>query len=229
MSTNSRFLKFTSVCCAITVITTLGIHVFFPEPPADPEKRLLLYKDAVYIANRWWITFHCLMVIVSMWGFYLLQQQKSMGLAGLGCLFCAVVGIAETTRQQFVLFYMNGLREQYAALTDAGQKEIIKNLLAYAGVLGSPLYGVFALAFGLGNLCFGISLAGERGFSEIISLLLIIWSVMSFVQLGNSFWHIETIDKAVHTLSFTFQPAMRALLAIWIWKKAGTIFNTVVS
>jgi hypothetical protein len=220
MNTSNQFLRFASICCFITVITTLGIHIYFPEPPQDFEQRILLFQNKIYLLNRWWVIFHCLLVIISMWGIAIVKMKQSPGFTGLGFLFFAVFGIAEITRQMFVLFYLNGLREQYFLATDPAIKEIIKNTLTNAGLLGAPLFGVFILAFGLGNLCYGLSLYNEKGFGKILSVLLIIWSIGSFIALGNNFWQLSWVDDFIEKYNYTFQPLMRVLLAIWLWKRS---------
>jgi hypothetical protein len=75
MNTQKNFIRFAAVCCFLSVITTLGIHLYFPDPPADFEQRVKLYRDTTYMINRWWVIIHCLLVIVSMWGFSLLQMK----------------------------------------------------------------------------------------------------------------------------------------------------------
>ncbi|MES1225805.1 MAG: hypothetical protein ABUT20_60565, partial [Bacteroidota bacterium] len=219
-ATSINFLRFAATCCGLSVITTLGIHLFFPDPPSDPEQRIMLYKDTTYLVNRWWVIFHCLLVIVSMWAFYLVQKEKSPGFAGLGFLFFAAFGIAEITRQMYVLFYINELREQYVTTADVMAKEGLKNMLAYAGQLGAPLFGLFIFAFGLGNLCYGICLSGENGYSRILGLLLIGWSIGNFIALGNSFWKSSFIDRIIGVYSYTYQPFLRTILAVWIWNKS---------
>jgi len=72
----------------------LGIHAFFPDPPTSFDERILLFRNKIYLVNRWWVVVHCLMVIVAMWGFALLLFKKTPGLTGLGFLFFCVFGIA---------------------------------------------------------------------------------------------------------------------------------------
>src|SRR5215212_1928361 len=169
MNSSASFLRIASICCFLSVITTLGIHVGFPDPPTDFEQRVLLFRNSVYITNCWWIIFHCLLVAFSMWGICLVLLRVSPGFAGIGFLFFAVFSIAEITRQMYVLFYVNGLREQYVLAIDPAMKQIIKNTLSSAGLLLYPLFGVFILAFALGNFFYGISLSRQKGFSKIVS------------------------------------------------------------
>jgi hypothetical protein len=221
MNTSMKFIRFASVCCFLSVITTLGIHLFFPDPPADFEQRILLFKDKVYLINRWWVIFHCLLVIVSMWGIALIKIKTTPGFTGIGFLFYAVFGIAEIFRQLFVLFYMNGLREQFYVATDPAAKEVLRNTLTNASLLASPLFGLFILAFGIGNLCYGLSFYKKPGWDRILSVLLILWSIGNFLALGNNFWQIKSLDAPMEIYSYTYQPLMRILLAMWLWKAAG--------
>ena len=99
------------------------------DPPAGFEERILLFRNATYLVNRWWVIAHCLLVIVAMWGFALLLFKKTPGLVGLGFLFYCVFGIAEITRQMMVLFYTNVLREQFYTTTDTAIKEGLRSPL----------------------------------------------------------------------------------------------------
>jgi len=223
MVVKKNFIKFASICCFLTVVTTLGIHLFFPDPPEDFEERILLFRNKTYLINRWWVIAHCLLVIISMWGFAMLQVKESPGFSVLGFLFFSVFAIAEITRQMFVLFYINELRQQYLAVSDPAIKEGLKLTISNAGLLTAPLFGVFIFAFGLGNLCYGLSLAGESGLNKLISIMLIVWSIGSFITLGNSFWKQPAIDSVMEKFSYTYQPFMRAIIGFWLWKKSEQI------
>jgi len=223
MSISPKFLRFASICCSITVITTLGIHLYFKDPPEDFEQRILLFRNRAYLVNRWWVIAHCLLVIVSMWGFALIQFKKAPGFTGLGFLFFAVFGIAEITRQMYVLYYLNELREQYSLTADLVVKQGLKQSITSAGLLAAPLFGVFIFSFGLGNLCYGLSLFDQRGFDRLLSLLLIIWSLGNFLALANSFLESAVLGSFIEKYSFTYQPLIRLLIAWWLWKKAALI------
>ena len=223
MIIKKEFIKFTSICCLLSVITTLGIHLYFPNPPANFEERIFLFQNKTYLLNRWWVMVHCLLVIISMWGFGLLQIKKSPGFTILGFLFFSVFAIAEITRQMFVLFYINELRQQYVLISDPAIKEGLKATISNASLLTAPLFGLFILMFGLGNLCYGLSLTGEPGLSRVLSILLIVWSIGCFITLGNSFWKLPTVDSLLEKYSFTYQPFMRAIIGLWLWRKSQQI------
>jgi hypothetical protein len=220
MIVKKGFIIFASICCFLTVVTTLGIHLFFPEPPADFEQRVLLFQDKTYIMNRWWIIVHCLLVVISMWGCAMLLIKKSPGFSVLGFLFFSVFAVAEITRQMFVLFYVNELRQQYSVLTDPVIKEGLKFTITNAGLLTAPLFGVFILMFGLGNLFYGLSLVGQPGLDRLLSLMFLVWSIGCFLTLGNSFWKQPSVDLFLEKYSYTYQPLMRAIIGLWLWKKS---------
>lgn len=220
MTLSPSFTRATALCCLLTVITTLAIHLGFPEPPRDFEKRVLLFQDSQYLLNRWVIIAHCLLVIISMWGFTLIQLEKNPGSSGLGFLFIVIFGVAEIARQFFVFYYLNDLREQYVQATDPAIKALLKEELTYSGLLTAPLFGLFIFCFGLGNFFLGLSLRHETGFGKILCLLLILWSFLSFATLGNHFWKSSFIDRIINLLHFTYQPFVRLLLGLWLWGKS---------
>ncbi len=226
MIIHKQFTRFASVCCFLTVITTLGIHAWFPDPPADFEERILLFRNPVYLLNRWWVIAHCLLVIVAMWGFALLQFKKTPGFTGLGFLFFVVFGIAEITRQMIVFFYINVLREQYLTAADPAIKEGLKDTISSSGLLTAPLFGVFILMFGLGSLCYGLSLVKTKGLSLLLSVMFIISGLVSFIVLGNNFWHSTSLEQIIEKYNYSFTPLLRALIAVWLWKCANTLKKT---
>lgn len=223
MILNKNFIRFTAICGAITVFTTIGIHQFFPEPPADFEARVRLFQNGTYLFSRWWIIVHCLLVLVAMWGFFLVQYRRSIGLAGLGLIFFVVFAIFEIVRQMLILFYLNGLREKYVVETDSAIKSLLKYDLTQFSMLSLPFFGVFILAFGLGNLFYGLSLWREKGFGKILSWMLILWSLGNLTALANEFIKNENISTFISNYNFTYQPIMRGLLAWWVWRQVESI------
>lgn len=217
MSIDNSFIRFTAICGFLTVFTTLGVHLGFPDPPPDFEVRVQLFQNSTYLFQRWFIIGHCLLALIAAWGFFLVQYRKALGWAGLGFLFLTVFAVVEIARQLFVLFYLNGLRASYVAEMDVSTKALFKHdLIAYSLFSGS-FFGLFILAFGVGNLCYGLSLWKQRGLGKILSVLFIAWSLGSFMALGNEFWRNTQIGVFIHNYNFVFQPLMRGLLAWWVW------------
>ena len=220
MNPQQRFIRLASICCFLSVVTTLGIHLYFPDPPADFEERVQLYHNNIYLLNRCSVIIHSLLVLVSMWAFTLVQVKKSIGFAGLGFLFLAVFAFTEISRQLYVLFYVNELREQYVLNQDILSKENLKGTLTNASLMTAPFFGLFILSFGLGNLFFGLSLAGKNGFDKFLSVLLVVWGGSTLIVFGNSFWENRTIIKIVEYYNYTFQPLVRICIATWLWHRA---------
>jgi len=220
MNTTTNFLRFASICGFLTVITTIGIHAIFPDPPADFDQRILMYKDPLYLLNRWWVIGHCLLVLIAMWGIALVQFRKAAGFTGLGFLFFSVFAIVEISRQMLVLFYLNGLRAQYVVAETPALKESLRMSIDQFGLTGNSLFGLFILAFGLGNLCYGLSLFSEKGFGKVVSWLLILWSAGSFLALANDFWQYAGLSTFISNYNLAFQPFVRAVLAWWLWRQA---------
>ncbi len=179
-----------------------------------------MYKDPIYLLNRWWVIGHCLLVLIAMWGIALVQFRKTAGFTGLGFLFFSVFAIAEISRQMLVLFYLNGLRIQYIAAESGALKENLRMSMDQFALTGNSIFGLFVLTFGLGNLCYGLSFFPEKGFGKWLSWLLILWSMGSFLALANEFWQQEGLGTFISWYNTTFQPLVRALLAWWLWKEA---------
>jgi hypothetical protein len=229
MIVHQNFIRFAAVCCFLSVVTTLGIHAFFPDAPPSFEERVLLYRNPVYILNRWWVIVHCLLVIAAMWGFALLQFRKTPGMTGLGFLFFCVFGIAEIARQFFVLMYMNELREQFVASSEPAVQTAIKTALTYSPQLTAPLFGLFIMSFGLGGICYAFSIWHEKGFGKWVAVVMLVSGVMSLVFLANSFWKDAALERFFEKFNLIFTPMMRLLIGAWLWKKATMLSPTVPS
>lgn len=220
MSESKNFIKFTAISGFFSVITTLGIHLLFPDVPTDFEERAAIFQDGIYILNRWWVIIHCILVLIAMWGFFLTQFRKSIGFTGLGFIFFVVFAVVEIIRQMFVLFYLNGLRAKYLTETDIVIKSLYKYDLTTFSMFSNSFFGMFILAFGLANFFYGLSLWTEKGFGKILSWMLIIWGLGSFLALANEFLANESIADFLRFYNYSYQPLMRGLLAWWILKKA---------
>ncbi|AEE50574.1 hypothetical protein [Haliscomenobacter hydrossis] len=221
MNPTKSFIRFTAICGLLSVITTLGIHLFFPEFSPNFNERLLLYKNSIYLLNRWWVIVHCLLVLFSMWGFYLIQRYKSPGFTGLGLMFFAVFSFTEIARQLLVLFYVNGLRVKYLSTEDPILHTILKTDIENFNLISNSLFGLFILATALGNLFYSLSLWKETGFGKVLSWLLVVWSLGNFTALTIEFYPSNTLEKMLAVYSYTYQPLMRLLISRWLWRKSN--------
>ena len=214
-----NFTRFAAVCCLLTVVTTLGIHSsLFDLGSLDAAQRLRLFQNPTYLFNRAWVMLHCLLVLVAMWGFLLIQFKKSPGFVGLGFSFFAVFSFTEIFRQIYVLFYINGLRQQYVAATDDSVKDMLQASIDSGLLLGYPLFGMFILAFALGNLCYGWSLLREQNLGKVLGFVLLIWSLHSLMNFANQFLQMNWYSSYTEIFSMTYQPFARFLTGLWLWR-----------
>ena len=217
---NRRFLQFAIICCFISVVTTLGIHSgLFDLRDLSFDDRIRLFDNPKYIANRFWVIFHCLFVLIAMLGFLLIQFRKSQGFTLLGFIFFAVFSFTEIFRQMFVFFYLNNLRRSYLETTDDTAREVIQLSMDHAGLIGYALFGLFIVSFALGNICYGMSLLGGTKVDRILAYLLLIWGVGNLFAFGNEFWNSNAIGQFVEYFSIIYQPIMRVLVGLWMLHK----------
>lgn len=214
-----NFLLFAALCSLATAVTTILIHNF-PYGQMTFEERAMLYQDATYFKQRLVIIAHCSLFLVAMWGAFLVLYKKALALSGLGLLFFALFSITETIRQVSIIFYLNGLREKYFGATGVTQAEIIKIGIENFGFINYTLYAIFIVSFGLGALFYGLALLQLKHiiFNKFLGILMLFWSIGSFVAFGNVFWGFNWLDKIIEPYNLYYQSLMRILIAVWLWR-----------
>lgn len=219
-----NFVTFSAVCCLITAITTIAIHNF-PYEELSFYQRTLLYKSLNYKIQKSIIIAHCLLVLFAMLGFYMVQKTKSYALTLLGFLFFTVFAMTEIIRQVLCLFYLNGLRESYVKTNSSTEQQVLEVAIGNFNHLNYSLYTIFIIAFGLACLCYGLSLirSNHLVIDKWIGWLLTLWSIASFMAFANVFIKNSGMGLFVEILNNYFQPIIRILLAIWLWKKASYV------
>jgi small-conductance mechanosensitive channel len=216
-----KFVRFAAVCGFISVVTTLGVHLFFPNFASDFDGRIRLYNNEIYLLNRWWIIFHCLLVLIAASGFMVIAYTRSLGFTALGFTFLITFAVAEIFRQLLVIFHLNGMRAKFIAETDIATKSILRISIENFDSLSNSFFGLFILAFSLGNLFFSLSIWKEKGFGKLLSILLLIWAIGSFVAFGNEFYNNAVVSTVLQKYNYTYQPVVRLFLALWLWRKAN--------
>ena len=211
------FLKLASIAAFITALTTLGVHLIDFQANTF-ELRLLLARDPLYIFQKWMIIFHCLMVIVSMFGVALVAARNNKGLAALGALFFAVFGVAEITRMFAVLAYLNPLREKYLSTSDGPMQEWLGFQMESFGMAATVLFLLFILAFALGNLFMGMALLKNKGVDRWLAFGFLLWAMLTFMAFGNGFWELEALNSIIEANNTFYQPAIRAAIGWWLWR-----------
>jgi hypothetical protein len=215
---NPSFLRLAAIAAFLTALTTIGVH--FIDFQADSfEQRLLLGRDPLYVFQKWMIIFHCLLVILSMFGAAVVAARSNRGLAALSALFFSVFGVAEITRMFAVLAYLNPLKEKYLAAADPAVQQVIKLQIEGFGLAGTVLFLVFILAFSLGNLCMGLALPKTEKTDRWLAWGFLFWATLTFLAFGNHFWENTALDPLIEANNKFFQPAFRTAIGWWLWQK----------
>lgn len=128
----------------------------------------------------------------------------------------------------FVFFYLNGLRRRYVE-DDAAIQKMLELNMDNAGLFGYALFGLFIVAFSLGNICYGLGLLGNKRIDNGLAVLLLLWGIVNLVAFGNEFWGSTTISKFVESFSLIYQPLMRILLGIWLLMTLKRMTNLKLS
>lgn len=220
MNPDKRFLRIAGTAAMLTSLTTIGVHyVTFSADTFD--QRLQLIHHSGYIAHRWMIIFHCLFVITSMLGLALIRRKEGGALMTLGFVFYVVFGVTEMTRMFGVLQYLNGLRGQYLEATDEMTRMLLQQSIDQFNLTGNTLFTLFAFAFGIGNLCYGIVFSSGKGISRWIGYAFLYWALTSFLGLANTYFHLGWVDGVHEFNGKVFQPVFRFFLGVWIFRQVA--------
>ena len=207
----------TALFALLSVITTVGIHADLFPAPADFEDALLLYTTAGYIFSKWWVIFHCLFVIVSVYGICHYLAVKGRPYAWLGFTFYTAFGLIEILRMFLVLTYLSGLRDQYMATTDPTLQSILRVSLDNFNGIGSALFSAFMLCITLGNLFTGIS---ALAVAELrwLGVGLTAWALVLVLAIANNFWAMGGFETYLSWFNLVFQPGIRIYLAVCLFR-----------
>jgi hypothetical protein len=216
---DTSFIRLAGLAAILTALTTIGVH-YVSFPAETFEQRLALAHHTGYIAHRWMIILHCFCVILSMLGIALLFFKNNRGLFSLGFLFYTVFGIAEMTRMFSVLEYLNPLRIQYGTATDETMRILLRQSIDHFSLAGNTLFAVFAFAFMIGNLCYGLALSRSTGSTRWIGYGFLFWACMGLAGLTNDYFQLALIEKATELNAKIFQPLFRFVVGIWILRTA---------
>ncbi len=219
MMNPTSFLKFAAIAAALSALTTFGVH-FIEFQAATFEERLLLGRHTGYVFQKWMVIFHCLLVIVSMFGAATVAARHNRGLAALSALFFSVFGVAEMTRMFAVLAWLSPLKEKYLAATEEPVRQILKLQLENFGQASAVLFLLFILAFSLGNLFLGLALPRIDKADCWMAQGFLFWSALTFLAFGNDFWEIAALNPMLEANNKFFQPAFRVAIGWWLWRKS---------
>jgi hypothetical protein len=202
-----------AVCAFLSVVTTIGIHSFI-KGPATFEESLVMYKTGYYLFTKWWVIFHCLFVILSIYGLTHYLNERRNPFASAGFTFYAIFGVLEIIRMLLVIHYLGALRDAYLSTNDESVKALMKlSMDSFAGI-GNALFAAFTIAILLGNLFTGLACLGDSKSVRYLGVGLIIWCGVLFLSIINEYLNNAGINSFMEVFSLSFQPLIRFVLGV---------------
>jgi hypothetical protein len=206
-----------AVCAFLSVVTTVGIHSFI-KGPATFEESLVMYKTGYYLFTKWWVIFHCLFVILSIYGLTHCLNERRNPFANAGFAFYTIFGILEIIRMLLVIHYLGALRDIYLNTNDEGVKAMVKvSIDSFAGI-GNALFAAFTISILLGNLFTGLACLKDAKSIRYLGAGLIAWSGVLFISIINEYLNSDGINSFMEVFSLSFQPLIRFALGVVLIK-----------
>ena len=221
-----RFFWFAAACAFGSALTTLAVHVL-PALWADAttfDQQVELRLNPIYMAQRWAVLVHCLLVIVSMFGVGVALIDRSAALATLGFLSFFVFGFTEIFRTSLSIFAVNRTwRSGYAAAGDDGTRQMFRDLFtAYTGI-NDALFFVFYTAFVIGLLCYGFALLRTPGFDRIMGGLFLLWALVNVPVFIDTVTASQSLGRYFEWVGPYFQPLARICIGVWLWRYSSRL------
>jgi hypothetical protein len=214
------FFRFAALCALLSAITTFGVHLIpVPQGPLAFDAQVALHQNNLYIARLWVVLLHILLVVASLWGLAAAKLHIRGGLMGLGFLGYLLFAVAELARTSFVLFALNrGWRAQYAG-GDASLQDSLRPLLLGYPSINNAFFFLMVVGFLFGNLFYGIAFLSsiERPLDRVLGIALLIWAGISLITLLRDYAQFTWVPELPEWVSWTYQPAVRVLIAVWLW------------
>jgi hypothetical protein len=213
----STQFKAGAVCAFLSAITTIGIHSIF-RSPGSFEESLLIYKTGMYVFSKWWVIFHCLFVIISIYAFVYYLDARGVSFANLGFSFYFAFGIIEILRMFLVLHYLRQLRDQYLSADSEVLRDTIRLSIDNIQGIGNMLFSAFTVAIIAGNLFVGLACLSQEKYIRYFGIALIVWACVLVISLTNEYSNIAWIGSFVGMFSLIFQPIIRCALGVLLMR-----------
>lgn len=215
--------RLAAACGALSALTTLGVHLL-PALYAGAdtfEKQLMLRENPIYLGRLWIVMLHCLLVLVAMFGVGVRLLPRSPALASLGFLSFVLFSVTELLRTSLMLFAFNrAWRGGYAAAADEPTRALFR--ASITGFVGwnDALFFLFALAFFMGTLLYGLALRRGAGLEKTVGIVLLVWAFFSLTTLVEEASGFAPLAPYLGWVGPGYQPLARLLTAAWLWRTA---------
>lgn len=219
---DQQYLKAATVAAFLIAFTTVGVH-FITFSVETLEQRAQLSHSYLYHFRNGLIVFHCLLAIVSLYGFVVVKRTTRFASVSVGMLFFSFFSFTEILRMMFNSWYANGLRRRYLGVTDESLRFLLEVDLENWGLISNSFFLVFILCFAMGNLFYGVALHNDSEiFGRFLGFGFLFWSLFSFIAFGNEFWGNKILESIVEMNNKYYQPLMRFAIGVWLWKNRST-------
>ena len=221
-----NFFRFVAICAFLSALTTFGVHLLPLLHPANTfEQQLQLSNNPIYKFRLWIVFIHILFVLFSMWGVAAAKYKTAAGWIGLGFGGYWIFSLAEFFRVSFVLNAVNGWRSRFLTETDPHTREFLKENLMSWPQINDALFFLLVVGFLMGNLFYAIATRKGIGIEKWVSNLLFLWTAIGFTTLLHEFLGQTWLNFMPEFISYTYQPLVRIVIGIWLWRIANTIYS----
>jgi len=215
----NSFYRVAGICALLSGLTTFAVHLI---PLAwrgatTFDQQVALRLNPLYVARLWIVYLHLSLVVVSMLGIALRKLRTSPGPALLGLIGYLLFAFTESARVSLSLFAVNGSwRELYATSSDEATRAAMRTLLLGWPGINDALFVLFMLGFAFGNLSYAIATWRSEGIEKAISVALLIWAMIGAYEIAQFASRESRLWPLPEWLSYTFQPAVRFLIGVWL-------------
>lgn len=216
------FYRSVALCSVLSAVTTL-LLIYLPDfyrPTEGFEGRMTRVDDPAYVLRSWVYLVHPFITFAAALGVGLRIRALRPAAAIIGLACFALWACTEAGQQTLTLFAFDKWRAAYFAADEATRAIIRTNTSMYDG-LWDALYFLLLIAFSIGNLSFGIALAGAgRGVTRLVGFFFFAACALTLTYItGELQW--GTLPEPLASWSYpTIQPLGRVLIGLWLWSAA---------
>lgn len=101
---DKQYVKVASLAAFLLAFTTLGVH-FITFPAETFDERALLYKNPLYHFRNGLLILHCLLAMISLYGFVVVKRTSHFASVGIGMIFFSFFSFTEIFRMMYNSWY----------------------------------------------------------------------------------------------------------------------------